>query len=765
MKFSFYKNARSQVGEECTYEKFLEVLHDSKLLELCKKIAAAENAEIRGELKKGLPVVTWQAYFPGRRKADEAEPSGLFMLDIDHVDDPYELYKSKIAGKQTALGIVFCGKTASCHGVRLVALCRKEFNTIEECQKWIAGELGVEFDGVCKDWSRCSFLVHESYTYFMDAGAIWSDTLGEGVKYKVHTITQNAATVLEGNKKDEEIVADQRGGLFGIQTEYKGLKLEDIAKEWLLDTGGEPTEGERNMRLYSLALRLRYICDFNFATILHCMPRYGLSDEELRNIVNSSLTSVRRSTIPKDLETVIEKMLKSKELASTITEEIDYGEGITNCDDIPPLPPIFREFTECAPEDFKKAVALCQLPILGALGSKLRAKYLDGRIHSPSFQVSLEAPQASGKSFMTRLAEYELGMMIEHDSEQRERELDYDKKVREMKLLNVKVTPENKDEILGQRPKALIRYCSPKMSITKLLMRLHAAQGLHLFALAEEIDTVTKTFKTGFSSYSDLLRIAFDNSTFGQDYASENSFSGIVNVYYNVLFSGTPKAMRRFYPDIEDGLVSRVLFVVLPDQFGKPMPIWKELDTRQKNIVDVGLVKLNEISIQGDEVQPDHMMKLDFLNAHLNKWLISQQRAALQENDRTRDIFCRRAAVVGFRSGMLAWFLWNEKNTPTIRRNVCMFSQWVANCMLTQHLLRFNIKNTGSNINQWEDVYNMLKEEFTREELRQALISTGHETQERMVLSKWRMAGVIKDLEKDTSGKKGRAPIVKFKKI
>ena len=223
--------------------------------------------------------------------------------------------------------------------------------------------------------------------------------------------------------------------------------------------------------------------------------------------------------------------------------------------------------------------------------------------------------------------------------------------------------------------------------------------------------------------------------------------------------------MRRFYPDIEDGLVSRVLFVVLPDQFGKPMPIWKELDTRQKNIVDVGLVKLNEISIQGDEVQPDHMMKLDFLNAHLNKWLISQQRAALQENDRTRDIFCRRAAVVGFRSGMLAWFLWNEKNTPTIRRNVCMFSQWVANCMLTQHLLRFNIKNTGSNINQWEDVYNMLKEEFTREELRQALISTGHETQERMVLSKWRMAGVIKDLEKDTSGKKGRAPIVKFKKI
>ena len=62
------------------------------------------------------------------------------------------------------------------------------------------------------------------------------------------------------------------------------------------------------------------------------------------------------------------------------------------------------------------------------------------------------------------------------------------------------------------------------------------------------------------SSYSDALRTAFDNGEYGQDYASENSFSGIVKLYYNTLFSGTPKAMCRFFPDVEDGLVSRVLF-------------------------------------------------------------------------------------------------------------------------------------------------------------------------------------------------------------
>lgn len=757
MKFSFFKNAKSQTGQECTYELFIDTLHKRELLDLCKKIAAEEDADKRGELKKQLPVVTWQAYFEGRRKASEAQPSGLFMLDIDHVENPYKLYTEKVCGRKTELGIVFVGKTASCHGLRIVALCRNELKTLEECQRWLAGELGVEYDGVCKDWARCSFLVHESYTYYLDAAAIWMDIEGVGAKYDVCVV---AAPIAKSEVKSTPLV-DQREGLFGGQVDYKGFRLEDIALEWLKETGGEPTMGERSARLYRLALRMRYICDFNAATMLRVMPRYGLSEDEMKSIVDSALKGTRAATWPKDLDVVIETLKKTTEL----TDDVDDIEDLlTDTEKMPKLPPIFREFMETAPDDFKQAVVLCQLPILGALGSKLRARYIDGRVHSPSFQVSLEAPQASGKSFMTRLAEYELGMMIEHDKAQREQELEYDKRVREMKLLNVKVTPENKDEILGQRPKALIRYCSPKMSITKLLMRLHSAQGLHLFALAEEIDTVTKTFKTGFSSYSDLLRIAFDNGSFGQDYASENSFSGIVNVYYNVLFSGTPKAMRRFYPDVEDGLISRVLFVTLPDQFGKRMPVWKDLDAKQKAIVDIGLVKLNEISIQGDKVQEEHYMKLDFLNSRLQDWLLVQQAQAVKDNDRTRDIFCRRAAVVGFRAGMLAWFLWNEVHTPTIRKNVCEFAVWVANCMLNQHLLRFNIKGTSSNINQWEDAFNMLGDEFTREDLRVALCKCSHDTPDRVVLSKWRLAGVIKDVAKDDSGKRGRRGTIKFKK-
>lgn len=777
MKFSMYDSARSQKGYECTYDKYLETASSPALLRLCNDIAAEEDADKRGELKKRLPVITWQAYFPGKRLNNEAQPSGLFMLDMDHVDNPGEVYAKQVARRIQELGIVYVGMTASRKGLRIVAKCRAGLTSIAECQRWLASNLKVEYDGVCKDWARCSFLVHDSYTYYMNAKAIWEEEPEEGTVYDTHAPVQpNTAmeeALFNGDFAYEEAenatpsdqpakVVDQREGLFGGKDDYKGFPLSEIAREWLEYTGGEPEQGERNARLYKLALRMRYICDFNAATMLRVMPRYGLPESEMKQLIQSALSSTRAADMQKDIKDVLKRIDQRAKLTEG---EDELPPIITSTNKVPSLPPLLRQWWEVSPEDFKVAVTLCQLPILGALGSRLRARYLDGQMQSPSFQVSLEAPQASGKSFMGRLVDYELAMMKQHDEEERAREEEYNSKVKEMKLLNVKITPENKADILGTKPTTLVRYVPATMSITKLLMRMQAAQGLHLFAMSPEIDTVYKAFKRGFSSYSDALRNAFDNAEYGQDYASENSFSGVVRLYYNVLFSGTPKAMCRFYPDVEDGLVSRVLFVTLPDQFGKKMPVWGEFSKDQKREVDINLVRLNEVTLQGGEVMPEHVMKMDWLNKRLDKWISAQQAEAVRTDDRTRDIFCRRAAVVGFRAGMLAFFLWGEHQTPPIRRNVCDFSLWVANHMLNQHLLRFNIKTTASNVNHWEGVYKDLPDEFTRGELEKKLIAEGVDTPVRMVLYKWKLLGNIEEAGTGRIGAKNKLATIKFKKV
>ncbi len=752
MKFSIFKSPKAQKGVECTYEVYLETANSEELLQLCKEIAAEEDPDKRGELKKRLPVVTWQAFFPDRRIAREAQPSGLYMLDIDHVDDPFKLYSEKIAGRLKELRIVYVGKTASTHGLRIVAKCLPTLKSIADCQKWLASNLKVEYDGVCKDWARCSFLVHDSYTYYMDNKAIWMENPEEGSVYEVKSE--------ELKVKSESATIDQTEGLFGGPTDYKGVPYETIVKEWFYHTGGEPTEGERNVRLYQLALRLRYITDFNEATMVRVMPTYGLPESEVREIVRHSLSTARGQNLPKDLQETLEMIDKKSKIIGNEEEEIP--EVITSTETMPSLPPIFRQWAEIAPEDFKAAVVLCQLPILGALGSRLRSVYLDGKLHSPSFQVSLEAPQASGKSFIVQLVNYELAQMMASDEVNREKERAWNEKMAQIKLTKTKVTEKQREEI-GEKPKGIVRYVPATMSITKLLQRMDAAQGLHLFALSEEIDTVHKAFSRGFSNFSEALRVAFDNGLYGQDYASENSWSGNVALYYNCLFSGTPRAMRRFYPDVEDGLVSRVMFVTLPDQFGKPMPVWGKFDEKQKKVVDRALENLNNVTLVGEEVQPEHEMKLDWLNTALAAWIKSQQVEALRQNDRTRDIFCRRAAVVGFRAGMIAWFLWDEKGTPTIRKNVINFATWVANSMLNQHLLRFHVDGTGSNINRWESVLKALPEEFTRAQIEQQLSAQNVDTPVRTVVYQWKLAGFVEEVAEGRLAN-GRKGAVRFRK-
>ena len=88
--------------------------------------------------------------------------------------------------------------------MRIVAKCLPTVHTIEECQRWLASNLKVEFDGVCKDWARCSFLVHDSYTYYMDAKAIWQDEAE--AMYDVRGKMEDVGQMYDGRCKMEGVV-------------------------------------------------------------------------------------------------------------------------------------------------------------------------------------------------------------------------------------------------------------------------------------------------------------------------------------------------------------------------------------------------------------------------------------------------------------------------------------------------------------------------------------------------------------------------------
>lgn len=742
MKFSFFESVKHGLGEVCTYEKFLDATESRTVA--AKARAIKDGSANKDKLKSELPAVTWQAYFPnGKRISREAIPSGLYMLDIDHIENPNQVYIEKVAGRLHELDIVLVHVTISTKGLRIVAQCQPQFSSIEDNQRWLASELGLDYDGVCKDWARASFLVPYTYFLYMEAGLFNPEV---AAKFTLSNKEAELSPETEVEQDGQTKISDpnEKESAQPLQQEYKGINLNDIAIEWLRCNGGMPEEGERNAKLYKLALRMRYITDFNPSTIAAVIPRCGLKKDEVMQLCKSACSGNRSGDMPFDMQQIITRLSAQDFDDDTIIDEKDF---IIDTEKTPPLPPIFHEYSEIAPDDFKQAVVLCMLPLVGTLGSKLRAVYLNGKPETPSFMVSLEAPQASGKSFIETLTNEVLKPLIIKDEEERQKERDFDEQIKIIKLQGAKNTKGERAEIkelMEHKPEPIIRKIPATASITKLLMRLEKAQGLHVFALAPEIDTVSKAFKRGFSNLSDLLRCAFDNSEFGQDYASDTSFSGMVKIFYNTLYSGTPGAMRRFYTNSEDGTMSRTLFVTLPDQFGKKMPVWGKLDKKQQLVVDTSITRLYEISIQGDDVQPEHMMTMEFLNNTMADWIEQQRQLSVKYEDRTRNVFYRRCAELGFRAGMLAFFLYNENKDKNTKRKVSQFAVWIANMMLKQFIGRVVLTDELPENLFARSIFAALPDEFTREQLIEQLHEQKMKSEPRVVISRWKAAGKIK---------------------
>ena len=93
--------------------------------------------------------------------------SGLFMFDVDHVDNPRDIYEQTRA-EGFPWEVVFAHGTSSGRGLRLVCKVRKEVGNIADNQIELARALGVKADASCIDASRISYAPMRSDVYFLD---------------------------------------------------------------------------------------------------------------------------------------------------------------------------------------------------------------------------------------------------------------------------------------------------------------------------------------------------------------------------------------------------------------------------------------------------------------------------------------------------------------------------------------------------------------------------------------------------------------------
>ena len=690
---------------------YRQLLAKNHVEEILQDVKQNKNMNRKKELPVWLPLA--QCFNNGSRKAEDAVPSGLFFLDIDEKGLTEQLWQ-KVQDENLIeeFRIVYFAESAG--GGTHIWAWRTPGSTIEEDIQKLASRLGVSYDSHVTDLARCCFMVSEQYVKLLDS------VVFEDIDHSPLTIDHSAAqkeVSEESEDKTEVSTLNSKLSTFN----YKGIPYENIVQAllWKLGYGDAPAEGERNMALYTMSRYLRFICDFDEQKLFAILPHWGLSDHEVLSTIKSAVGSTRPAGIPSMMHEVLSSLGAAIEAGSAEAEETT----VVPVDN--ELPGILQDLSDHAPEEFREATLIAAMPMLGTLATGIRAKYRDGKLNSPSFIVDIEAPQATGKSFVDNEFELLMDPIIKQDEVEWQKEIAYS------------LAKKDGEEV--ENPCAQIRIIEPNIGVSAFLERALYAKGKHLFTYAPEIETVLKNNKGGaWTEKNDLFRLAYDNKPWGQHRISKDSFSGKVTLYYNMVMCGTPNKCRAFFADAESGLVSRVTPVILPDMVGAKMPEFKAWSQEGEE-----KVKRQCLCLMDEEGEVD----LPLINKAIEEWDEGKRQEYLQTLRYSLDVLRRRAALNGFRAGIIAYLLEGRQETErTIK-----FALWYAERCLHYQLQLYGDKidalhnNTLSPQTSKSNIHYLdaLPKEFTKEDLVNLRLSNNESPVVKTIIYRWVKEGLV----------------------
>ena len=724
------------------------------------KLLDGKNHDELARLKRQLPIITPHACRfdnDGTRKSANAVPSGLVMLDIDHVEDPNDYFSTHIlpalqySDKQRQAQIHFVAITPSGHGLRIIAE-RNAGESIIDAQHRLTDVCRItEYDGVTTDLARASYLMPWSYVLYCEPHGLDFDDEAHFLKIQRTSIMQDdtrsggnllRSTLSESSEQNEINKISAPSGQGDISS-YRGIPYTAIVSQLLIAIGncGGAEVGERNTVYFTLASYMRYICDFNAELLLQVLPDFGLSQQERRQVISSAISRPRKAQIPLTLQSAIAVCERDLE-ASSLPFREGLGIGCKSTDlPLPELPRLLRLICKRLPADYQPAMVIASLPILGTLATRIRFEYLDRQEQSLSFFSCITAPAASGKSFIRKPIDLLLTPINEQDAIEREKEQAYKEKLRASK--NSKNQPED--------PHACPRNNGVAISIAKLLQLLTYAEGKHLIGIGEEMDTLVKSERAGvWSQKSDIYRLAFDNAEYGQAYMSDTSFNAHIRVYYNLLLTGTPNSMKRFFKDLENGLATRVCFAQLPDTSFTEIPVFAPYSAADKAEIIRWARQLDA---------EEGKISCPKVGAVIADWLERKRQQAIDADSHAMDTLRRRAAVIGFRAGMLCFLLENRKFTKVVGD----FAEWVAEYVFRNQMelwgeqmeleLSGALELMSGERGAASSLLALLPQEFTSADLIKLRARKGQSVKSSsicMVLNRWRSNNRIEKLNEST---------------
>lgn len=767
MKKIFIRNGKKMAEAINSKEEYFNLRNSA---ENRSNLAKARQGDEKAKHK--LVQIAYNDLMPDGKVEGACHPSSMFAYDVDCASlDESNRIAQKMLEMKSEIGLLEMSRSAR-YGLHLV-LRREMGKTILENQVRVSMLTKTEMDTQAHDLGRVMFTTTadaDELLYLDDA--IFTETM------TIEESEQEYMTLKEREKKNQQEVPagakkankhyrpwEDNGTTSVTKPEMEvtinnvpakpDMRYLKVFNEFMDDAGlserSLQIEGVRHNSLLSIfsvgACRLIPKAQM-IAIVRHLTPEYAKEDD-----CQKLIADFYKATDPNAAFTKRQREI----LAEAFSEQDDYVDDeeveqesanekryklIAKL-----LPSGLREPVMAAPKAMQMNILCAIMPIAAAYADQVEVKYADEKSQYLGLMSIIVARQAGGKSGCKEAVECWMKILKDESDEYRRQE-------DEIKQQN-KCRKSN--ERAQEMPKFPIRKLPITVSNSTLLKRFKGAPDHCLYSFCEELDTLLKTNSAGnWSAKYDIYRYSFDRAEWGQDYNSDQAESGDVPVIYNWTIFGTYGSFNKCFQrdNAENGLGGRVLISELPDTRFAKMPKYRPLTDEEQDAIQQAARKLSEMKGFVDTPR---------LRKAIGKWVEEKRILALKNNDEVMDNFRRRAAVIGFRCGVIFFLLSGDEHES--KACVDFMLMMAEYCLDTQMRLLGNMiesqqaQNAPAEVRNINDktTYDKLPKEFTYDDVREAKGSGFSASTYRSDVKRWRDNKLVEEI-KD-------APTKMFRKI
>ena len=685
-----------------TEEQFWALVKAPKTSELIDAYRATGDAAP----KRKLPAFIFQATFDetlskkGNKGAWRCQAgarlNGLVVMDIDHVENPQEVYDSWFKELDfVELGILLVYITPSGKGLKIVFKADVSKGNLIDNQHAMAKVLGVEVDESCKDASRMSFICKETDILYLDKELFTYENKEFGAKYNelyhegksqatlnIKDLTEEGKGPTESTESTEMLEQNAPVG------SYNDVPYSKIIEAWL---DGVNLDKNRHNTLTELASHLRYLIGKNPKKITEVVMQLpwvqdlAAEGEDVAGTVSSVMGWRYNERMPVKLREALQQAGALEKSTQNTQKEPSLlctsSPGESDIYDALPLEKWAEELQEmaqhypCMKELFVNvhpyklpAVWFSSAALFGTLMTRAwyHFWYEPELVRRLNYSIFIIGDPGAGKNVIEKFYKKIADPMIQADGCL----IDAVNRYKEGRTERTTSTKAQKGEAL-KRPVVGIRVHPARTATGEFIRHMNAAietvegkpLNLHMFSFDAELDNVTKQNKGGDWKDREILELkAFHNEEDGQMYANQESVTGMFNVYWNFIYTGTPYALHRKVNqrNFGTGMSTRLAVIPLPD---------KGLAKRHQEVDPDANETLKTWAYRLDRVAGE--IPVEALNDETFDWQSCHMEIAEFNHDKADRTLLKRIPYYGIGISlpfilMRHWDEWQEQRTLTM---------------------------------------------------------------------------------------------------